>query len=235
MKTRSQLPKYFRRLFGFLEILALIGAAIVSVLILALPRISDHAKLAFKVGFKVGLVPESGALIVQLGDSKAEAISIENLQGTLLVKNPGVGNDLVALTRWYTLPLVIAYAGFIAVLFDLLRRLFRNVDRGESFTERSAHLVHKIGMTIILFTLLSAMPAWWHNRAIITYLQQHGAIEGVKMTFKAPSANSIIVLSSDQFDIPISWGGILTGLLILSLGEVFRQGLALKQDNELTI
>lgn len=32
------------------------------------------------------------------------------------------------------------------------------------------------------------------------------------MTFKAPSANSIIVLSSDQFDIPISWGGILTRL-----------------------
>jgi hypothetical protein len=55
------------------------------------------------------------------------------------------------------------------------------------------------------------------------------------MTFKAPRANSIIVLSSDQFDIPRSWGGILTGLLILSLGEVFRQGLALKQDNELTI
>jgi hypothetical protein len=231
MKTRSQLPKYFRRLFALLEILAMVGAAIVCALILGLPRISDHAKL----GFVVGLVPESGALTVQVGDSKAESISINNLQGTLLVNSLGDGNGLLALTRWYTLPLVIAYAAYIAVLFDLLRRLFRNVERGESFTERSVHLVHKIGMTIILFTLLSAMAAWWHNRSIITYLQQHGTIEGVKMTFKAPSANSIIVLRSDEFDIPISWGGILTGLLILSLGEVFRQGLALKQDNELTI
>jgi len=147
MRTKtSQLPRLCCHLFGWLESLWVVGAVILCVLILALPRISNHAELALG---EVGLVPESGALTVQADDSKAETISINNLQGTVSVRNPGNGNGLFAMTRWYILPVVIAYVGFIAVLFDLLRRLFRNVDRGESFTERSVHLVHKIGMTII--------------------------------------------------------------------------------------
>jgi len=233
MKTKSQLPKYFRRLFGLLELLSPIVGVMVCVLILALPRISEHAELELELG-AVGLMPESGALIAQAGDSKAETISIKNLRGTISVRNPDGGNGILDLTRWSILPLCLVYAGFITVLFDFLRRLFRNVERGESFTERSVHLVHKIGMTIIVFTFLSAAAATWHDHAVSNYLNQHATVQGLKMAFTVPHDNSFI-FGSRQIEFHFSWMGILTGLLVLSLGEVFRQGLALKEENELTI
>ena len=233
MKIKSQLPKFFRRLFGLLELLSPIVGVMVCVLILAIPRISEHAELELELG-AVGLMPESGALIAQAGDSKAETISIKNLQGTVSVKNPDNGNGLLALARSFTLPLILAYTGFMTVLFDLMRRLFRNVERGESFTGRSVHLVYTIGMTVIVFTLLSSVATTWHNHAVANYLEQHATVPGIKMTFTAPPANSVIV-NSRRFEFQFNWGGILTGLLVLSLGEVFRQGLALKEDNDLTI
>lgn len=235
MKTKSRLPKFFRRLFTFLEIASPIVGVVVCVLVLALPSISDRAELELELG-QVGLMPEPGALTVQVGDSKAGTLSIKNLQGTVSVKNPGEG--ALALTRWHTLPLIMAYAGFIAVLFDLLRRLFRNVEQGESFTERSVRLVHKIGMTILVFTLLSVAATAWHNHAITAYLEQHATVQGIKMAFTTPSGLYHITHSADNFEFHFGGAGILgvlTGLLVLSLGEVFRQGLALKEDSDLTI
>jgi hypothetical protein len=233
MKTSSQLPKFFRRLFGLLEIISPVVGVLVCFLMLALPSVSNQAEVELELG-EVGLMPESGALTVQGSDSKAETISIKNLRGGLWVRNPGEGNGLLALTRWSTVPLIIAYAGFFTLLFDLLRRLFRNVERGESFTERSVRLVHAIGMAVILFTFLSAAATTWHDRAVANYLNQHDTLQEIKMAFVAPHDNSVIV-GSHNFEFHFSFVGILAGLLVLSLGEVFRQGLVLKEDNDLTI
>jgi len=233
MRTRSKLPRFFHHLFAVLEVLPLIAGVIVCGLVVALPRISHNAELEVGLG-DIGLAPESGALTAQAGDSKAETISIKNLRGTISVRNPDGGNGILDLTRWSILPLCLVYAGFITVLFDFLRRLFRNVERGESFTERSVHLVHKIGMTIIVFTFLSAAAATWHDHAVSNYLNQHATVQGLKMAFTVPHDNSFI-FGSRQIEFHFSWMGILTGLLVLSLGEVFRQGLALKEENELTI
>jgi hypothetical protein len=236
MNTKNRLPKFLRRVFGLLEVLTPTLGGILCFMILVLPSISNRSELGLEVG-EVGLMPESGALGVPAADSKAGTVSINNLHGTVSVRNPG--HSALALTRWHMLPLIIGYLGFITVLFDLLRRLFRNVESGQTFTARSVQLVHVIGIAIIVFTCLSAVTATWHNRAIKTFLEQQTdaqgiQIQGIKMVFTIPYSNFITV-NSRHFGFHFSWEGILTGLLVLSLAEVFRQGLALKEENELTV
>jgi len=235
MKTRNTLQTLLCRLFGVLEIVLLIAVVLLSFLILALPRISNHSDLELLVG-EVGLRPESGALALQTDGARSGSISITNLRGTVLAKNSFDNKGLLALARWHTLPMIIFYAVFAILLLDMLRRLFRNFERGESFTNRSVLLVHKIGLTIIAFTILSTLVMMWLDQAVATYLEQHATIQGLNMTFTTPYQPGITLkLGSGYVDFNLIWVGILVGLLVVSLGEVLRQGLVLKEENELTV
>ena len=232
MNTKNRLPKFCCRFFAFLELFISLAVVLLVFLILILPRMSGRAELTMG---EIGLTPESGALIAKSDDSASSAISIKNLQGTLSITSPGSSSELLALTRWHTVPMLVGCGVFLVTLLDLLRRLFRNVARGESFTERTVGLVNKIGVTIILFSLLSTLATAWHNHALITYLQQHAVVQGIKMTFAEPGVNTIIGAGSGNLRFQIGWSQILTGLLVLALGEVFRQGLTLKTESDLTI
>ncbi len=232
MNAKHRLPKFCCRLFAMFEVVISLAVVLLVFLILALPSMSGRAELTLG---EIGLVPESGALIARADDSASTVISIRNLQGTLSMTNPGDSDELRALTRWHTVPMIIGYGVFLVALLDMLRRLFRNVARGESFTERSVGLVQKIGLAIILFSLLSTLATAWGNRALVTYLKQHAAVQGIKMSFTEPGANTIIETGWGGFRFQFGWGEILAGLLVLALGEVFRQGLALKTESDLTI
>ena len=99
--------------------------------------------------------------------------------------------------------------------------------------------MHQIGVIIIVFTLLSAAASTWHHQAVTCYLTRHATVQGIKMTFATPNDGGYRFTHNGQ-EVGFHFGGggilgILTGLLVLSLGEVFRQGLALKKDNDLTI
>jgi hypothetical protein len=232
MKTKSKLPKFFRQFFGLLEILFVVLPIVGCGLILALPSIPSHMTVSLG---QIGLMPDSGTLTVQIDNSKSDVIQITDLQGTIALKKAGKASDLYALTKNFTIPLALGFCGFYAIILELLRRLFRNVERGEIFTERNVHLVHWIGIIIIVFTLLSAVMTCWHDRVIAHYLEQHAAVQDVKVKITVPHTDSGINLHAGHYAININLEGILSGLLVLALGEVFRQGLALKQENELTI
>jgi hypothetical protein len=171
---------------------------------------------------------------MQSDPAAGERITIRNLQGSVSLENLHGGGGLFSVFKSYGLPLILIHLGFFAVLFDLLRRLFRNVERGDSFTQRNIRLLHIIGVSILLFTFISAAVQWRYLQEITSYLNQHTMIEGMRMSF-TPPANHVIASDSHHFEFQFSWSGILTGLLVLALGEVFRQGLVLKQENELTI
>jgi Protein of unknown function (DUF2975) len=232
MNAKHRLPKFCCRLCAVLEVVISLAVVLLVVLILALPSLSGRAELTLG---PIGLVPEAGALVARANDSASTVINIKNLHGTLSLTNPGDSAELRALTRWHTVPMLVGYGVFVVALLDMLRRLFRNVARGESFTDRSVGLVQKIGMTIILFSLLSSTATAWGNRALVTYLKQHAEVQGIKMAFTEPAANTIISMGSGDLRFQIGWGEIMTGLLVLALGEVFRQGLALKTESDLTI
>jgi len=131
--------------------------------------------------------------------------------------------------------MILVHAAFAVFLFDLLRRLFRNVQAGQSFTESNIRLVHRIGIAVIVFAILSSVFVAFHDYAIISYLQQHGLGQGLETGFVHPNSNFNLGDGSGQLEVSFNWGAVLTGLLILALGEVFRQGLALKTEADLTV
>jgi hypothetical protein len=171
-----------------------------------------------------------------VNDASGETIAITDLQGTVSVHGQGEGSALARFARAATLPLVIVNAAFITVVLDLLRRLFRSLERRESFSKSTVALVHKIGVTIIVFTLLSDAARTWHDHAVVVYLGRHATVQEAGLAFTSATANATVLkFGSKQIGIHVSWSGIMAGLLVLSLGEVFREGLALKEENELTI
>lgn len=186
---------------------------------------------------RVGLVPELDTFVVQTDDSQSKALQLTRLEGIVDGRAVNEGGAVAVWNKWHMVALGMADVLFAAVIFDLLRRLFRNVTRGESFTERNIRLVHWIGMAVIVFTLVSSVMQSWSNHRVLTYLQQHATIEGVKMGFAPPppATDTMFSYESKNYRIQFGWAGILSGILILTLGEVFRQAAAMKEENALTI
>ena len=137
---------------------------------------------------------------------------------------------MIELLKRYGLPLLLIKSIFLAVLFDLLRRLFRNVGRGESFTRQSVYLVQLVGVALIVFSVASAFVESWFAGAVYGYLAGHATLTISGTSLHLPQLHG----SS------IGRGGLggsvfFPGLLVLALSEVFRQGLALKSEHDLTV
>ena len=137
----------------------------------------------------------------------------------------------IELLKRYGLPLLLIYAVFFAALFELLRRLFRNVGRGDSFTPQSVRLVQIVGGALIVFSLISAVGESWFAHAMYAYLTEHTqfAISGTSV--RLPPAENTHLIVRLPFGSPV----FLSGLLVLALAEVFRQGLALQRESDLTV
>lgn len=187
---------------------------------------------------KVGLAPEGNAFTLQTDSPQTEGNQIAELQGMIRWGGTANGTALGAWGKGLLFMLALVDILFFVVQCDLLRRLFRNVARGESFTARNIHLVHWMGGAIIVFTLVSSAAQTWGHYQVISYLQQHASVPGTSMKFVPPpvdSSDTLLGFIHKGYRIQIGWKGILSGLLVLALGEVFRQGVALKEETELTI
>ena len=120
---------------------------------------------------------------------------------------------------------------FLPRYFELLRRLFRNVGRGDSFTPQSVRLVQIVGGALIVFSLISAVGESWFAHAMYAYLTEHTqiAISGTSVHLPPPENTQLIAR------LPFGSPVFLSGLLVLALAEVFRQGLALQRESDLTV
>ena len=99
---------------------------------------------------------------------------------------------MIELLKGYGLPIILINAVFFAALFELLRRLFRNVGRGDSFTPQSVRLVQIIGGALIVFSLISAVGESWFAHAMYAYLTEHTqiAISGTSVRCRPPRTRS---------------------------------------------
>jgi len=228
MKANPILPRILKITFAVLGALTLLVIAVVLALLWFLP-----AQGTYDLG-DVQFVPTAGlATLVRAG---GEELKIKSLQGIVTLSHDHFSNGLDASVKWAMVPLILAQGGFFFVLCELLRRLFRNVERRESFSSINIRLVRRVGLAILLFTLLSAVTQSYFGHRVLRYLGPSGTLMGREVLLTpAPTGNTIFQMSSAQFQFSLNFSSLLAGLVVLALSEVFRQGRQFQEENQLTI
>jgi len=224
------LPKLFRVAFAGLAILAALCAVCVIAAMLVDPALPTDARFGPVNGEFLG---QAASLAVHPGsDGQTEpALELRAFGGNVaLTVNRAAG--AVRLFNAYGLPVLLVYAAFFAALFELLRRLFRNVGRGESFSPQSVRLVQIVGCSLIVFAFVTAIAESWLVYSMYGYVEEHTRFVISGTPVQLPPADRPPLLG---YESPFGSAKFLAGLLVLALAEVFRQGLVLQRDNELTI
>lgn len=215
----ARLLKWF---FAVCMVACIIGAVMIVIVMVIDPRLSSmtgNAKVTFAV------LGQNGTLTLTNGNAMADWMS-----GNVHVQVAD-SDGLFDILKHYGLPLGLLFTLFYTALFDLLRRLFRNVVRGDSFTRNNVRLVQSIGLALVVFSFVSAVAEGWFQYALTDFLTHHAT--ATLAGSPVPLSGQMLTFNSD--------GGIffnslfLTGLLVLALSEVFRQGLVLKNENDLTV
>lgn len=228
MPAIGLLPRIFQWAFLVLAILFAIAAWFVAVAMLMSPSLPAGFHLG-PAQFDLAGQPASVVLRSTAGGSDFLATAFGGNLSLAVEK----ANGLVELLEHYGLPVLLLKMLFLAVLFELLRRLFRNVGRGESFTRDTIRLVQGVGGLLILFSFIFAYAGGLFSYHLFTYLVQHAVItvSGTPVHFPAPHYEMFPRDDGLLFGSPL----FFSGLLVLALSEVFRQGLALKDEHALTI
>jgi hypothetical protein len=228
MTAVSILPKIFRWLFTALAVIAVLGAVGVCVAMAVNPKLPAGTHFG---PLTVDLLGQPGTVALRAVNGDSD-FTLTTLRGGLTVFIARAGG-LIELAKLYGLPLVLINLIFFAALFDLLRRLFRNVGRGESFTRQNVFLVQIVGASLIVFSLVSAFVERWFVNVMLNYVAQNAVITISGTSLHLPAAHGVALVSLHNF--PFGSPVFFSGLLVLALSEVFRQGLTLKNENDLTV
>ena len=224
----SILPRIFHWVFLVLAVLAALAAFLASVILLINPHVPPtahfgpvHIDFAGQPGF-VALHPAGGDLEFTMSAFRGAV--------TLVVSQ---ARGFIDVVKHYVVPLWLIEMLFLTALFELLRRLFRNVGRGDSFTQDTVRLVQILGGLLIIFAYVLSFMQGLATHAIFTYFAQHAVVTSSGAQVHLPDPRYVMLPRGGLF--PVTNPLFFSGLLVLALSEVFRQGLALKRENELTI
>ena len=152
-------------------------------------------------------------------DASAQAVVIDDIEGIVTIKRPEKAAEVLASIKWPFLASMLCTGGAGLAILELLRRMFRSAERGEVFTAANIGNVRGIGFLLIASSILKLFTAAWLASRMAAYVMQH--VAAGKMSVESSSEGNL--------------SGLVTGLMILALAEVFRQGLTLKEDSRLTI
>lgn len=183
------------------------------------PRSPDNAPFG-RITFGRFRTDES-ARQLKVANPDGTVAVLDYLEGsfTFTVGNSADATAMLAPIKWpFILSFLCTGVATIAIL-ELLSRMFRKVAAGEAFTRTSIRYAQAIGFLFIASSLVKGITAGWLKHAMALVVMQHVAAGTINLDSSAKGDSS----------------GFVTGLVILALAEVFRQGLKLKEENALTI
>ena len=127
------------------------------------------------------------------------------------------GTHRVSLLLVYVGVLVVWFAAALAIIYEL-RQVVRTLVAGEPFARANAARIRFIGLVIILMEIAKV--------AILTgfslFVRNNFTIEGLTLS---------VIPDPDLGDL----GVIFLGLVVLVIAAVFRQGIELREEQELTV
>ena len=226
MKKIPSLPKTLRLLFGAAQLFIVLGASLMLVVLLA-PLASPRAANAVIALSYSGLLLKTSPNVLHLKTATSGPADIQvselraDLELNLLSSDPQLANAV----RAALLPELIFGAVASYFFLRLLRRLCHRIENGEVLSDANLRAVRHIGFYYLLFGLAYGALKFWADFKLGVYLVEHTTFSGIKATLATYDWLEFSFFINDAF----------TGLLILLLSEAFRQGLALKQENDLTV
>jgi len=120
--------------------------------------------------------------------------------------------ELIIVTSW-------------ALLFLSLSRLFKNFFNQSYFTSRNINLLKKLGWYILIPQFVTLIFYW--------LLLYH--IHPAKVFVSYTAIHNIKLLAQYDFKSGIEWQLVFIGLSIIVLSYIFKDGLKMKEENELTV
>ena len=228
MAVVGLLPRLFQWIFLILALVFTAAVLVIAVVMLVNP----HPPAGLNLGpAQINLMGQPATVALRAMGVDSDFL-VTAFQGNVTVSVEST-DGLVEVFKHYGLPAILANMVFLAALFELLRRLFRNVGRGESFSRDTIRLVQAVAGLLIVFSFISSFAEGLFSYELFVYLARHAVItvSGTPVHFPAPHYEMLPRKGGFPFGSPL----FFSGLLVLALSEVFRQGLALKHENELTI
>ncbi|HEY4249317.1 MAG TPA: DUF2975 domain-containing protein [Lacunisphaera sp.] len=231
MKIFTNLPGNLRAVFAFLRgVIVILGFGWLLNLIFSFSPFNYSTHVSMTAG-DVTLQVDQGLIALKSGTANHDALTLTSLRGTLLAQM-GEGNEgLVAALHRTVMPAIFVMVVFSYMLVTSLRNLCANIEAGEIFTKDNLRLIRGIGFTLVSYSLANIVIGFWSSAVMGNYLAENAILkDGLGLSKTAGSVH---------FDLPQYFisnpGGLLVGCLVLMLTEAFRQGLALKTENDLTV
>lgn len=224
MKKLFNLPSILRALFGVAQLLTLIAGVLWVAAFLAslAPRTGPILALRFP---DVYLKIPSTQIVIKSPAYSAEDIRVTHLTTGLQLNLNSADRELAAAIRWTLLPHSILGYIFTYLSLGLLRNLCARVEQGAIFSETNLRSIRNLGMLLVSWSLIDGAMQFWSTYRLGGYLAEHAIVTGLNATI----TGELAPLNR------LGFGNLITGLLVLLLAEAFRQGLALKKENDLTV
>ncbi len=232
----SRLLSFLRNSFFFLEWASAICAVfmLVHALVIA-PYYVSTPGLLFEMPIyrlKFDLEPALAPMVYQ--GATGGKVVLRNIQGDLLVQQAANPSALLNFVRLRIASLCLGLILYCAI-FSLLRRLFDNVKRGEAFSMKTVRQIRGIGWCCLAYAVIAPLIVSRLDWVIGHDLRQHLAIERFRTDFVAAITDTSLNFAYNEKHLSINLTVILIALFALVMAEVFRQGVLLKQENDLTI
>ncbi len=162
---------------------------------------------------------EKGAFSLDSSDAGAPFATLNQVEGIVTLTRPEAAARAFASLKWpFAVSLLCTGAATLAIL-ELFRRMLQSVENQEVFSSANIRNVYMIGYLLVAATLMKLLAAVWMVVRMADFVAQN------------VSAGNMAIGSSTEGG-PY---GLTAGVIVLVLAEVFRQGLALKEENQLTI
>jgi hypothetical protein len=235
MKLHPNLAGSLRFYFGLVRALCMVLAAFWLLTLILTPWIQklfvDDPKLMVTIG-EVILRTDPSAVTLQSAPAPAGSLALSTLTGTLQMDLISKDAALISAIRWTIFPSTAVFIAFAWTFFGSLRNICANLEKGQVFTGENLQWIRRSGIALLAYAGASLIVGLWATHVMNGYLS-HVAVAGL------PVASHLASEGALRFLLPAGLLGIepcvVAGGLVLLIGRAFRQGLDLKNENDLTV
>ena len=142
-------------------------------------------------------------------------VFIGNAQLTLFIYKPSTLLIIISYLKLLTYEIIFAYLVFST------RKIILTVLDESPFIKRNADRIRKIGTVLVAVPILTSIVTLLISYLNLLNLGYYYSIKGIKSIF----------INLNIFD----WNAVLFGFLFLAISEVFRIGVKMKEEQDLTV